>query len=105
MHDLLQFLLFTVCSALDLRLVRHNTITPTPTPNSFYNYITPLAPNSAFLPLCGNGVVNSAQDYDAYYAAGGEEFHFVRENTMIQILASETCDDGNRLDGDGCSAD
>ena len=105
MHDLWWLLFVTGCHALDLNLIRHNTAAPPAAQDSFYHFLTPLAPDSAFLPLCGNGVVNSAQDYDAYYAAGGADFHFVRENTMVQILASETCDDGNRLDGDGCSAD
>jgi cysteine-rich repeat protein len=104
-RDLWWLLLVPCCCALDLNLIRHNTVAPPPEQDSFYHYVAPLAPDSAFLPLCGNGVVNSAQDYDAYYAGGGADFHFARENSMVQILASETCDDGNRLDGDGCSAD
>ena len=80
MHDLWWLLFVTGCHALDLNLIRHNTAAPPAAQDSFYHFLTPLAPDSAFLPLCGNGVVNSAQDYDAYYAAGGADFHFVREN-------------------------
>jgi cysteine-rich repeat protein len=48
-------------------------------------------------PLCGNGRLDTIADYMAYTKWNATvEFRF---------LVNEVCDDGNRLDGDGCSAD
>ena len=73
-----------------------------------------------FLPLCGNGRVDTRADYAAYYA---DPRHLPLNLTRAQLLpghlgladadaarnlsllADEECDDGNRLDLDGCSAD
>ena len=51
-----------------------------------------------FLPLCGNGVLNTKEDYESMPAFQVGLFN-------IQLLVDEECDDGNRRDGDGCSAD
>lgn len=59
----------------------------------FDNYHSPLPADlngSPFLRLCGNGVLNKASDYN---------------DPADSIRVDEECDDGNRLDGDGCSAD
>lgn len=73
-----------------------------------------------FLPLCGNGRVDTKEDYTAYYL---NKSHSPLTLTRQQILymykdlqdpatlhnvsffADEECDDGNRIDFDGCSAD
>ena len=70
---------------------------------------------SDFLPLCGNGVLNSANDYQVYYSMhavlplviSSQAIGVTGTNTMvkIQLYANEVCDDGNNLDYDGCSAD
>ena len=51
------------------------------------------------LPLCGNGKVDTIKDYEA--AAGTLSMM----NGAPRVWADEECDDGNRLDFDGCSAD
>ena len=98
-------LLATACAALDLEELRRTTAAVGTGGGRFESFVFPLAPGSTFLPLCGNGVVNSAQDYENYYAAGGEEHFMTSVGLPVRILVSEACDDGNRLDGDGCSAD
>lgn len=55
-------------------------------------------------PLCGNGVLDTFATYTDYYtqhppAAYGSE------PQAWSYLIHEACDDGNRLDGDGCAAD
>jgi cysteine-rich repeat protein len=59
----------------------------------YNNYNSPLPVElngGTFLRLCGNGVLNKASDYN---------------DPGDSIQVDEECDDGNRLDGDGCSAD
>lgn len=51
-----------------------------------------------FLSLCGNGRLDTKADYEAIGTVT------VGSNN-INILVDEECDDGNRRDGDGCSAD
>ena len=97
-------LLLATCAALDLRRLREATPAAVTT-ERFESFASPLAPGSTFLPLCGNGVVNSAQDYENYFAAGGDEHFVASVGVPVRIILSEVCDDGNRLDGDGCSAD
>ena len=73
-----------------------------------------------FLPLCGNGRVDTKADYAAYYSDPRNlPLSLTRQQLLYQtqgvvnpgavhnitILADEECDDGNRLDLDGCSAD
>lgn len=59
-------------------------------PLHVYNhYINPM-PNT-LLTLCGNGILNKKEDYMALNVPGN--------------AVDEECDDGNRKDGDGCSAD
>ena len=75
---------------------------------------------SAYMPLCGNGRLDSAADYATYFASpahyAGTKLSIQRArlvskvpgvNDMIEVKMgmNELCDDGNRLDGDGCSAD
>ena len=74
--------------------------------------------NANFLPLCGNGRIDKKADYEAYYRTHPpltltqqellpNRFDLTNPTTLhnITILADEECDDGNRLDLDGCSAD
>jgi len=61
-----------------------------------------------FLPLCGNGRLDTMEDYrkgavDATFAGITPAPESL--STDITITATEVCDDGNRLDFDGCSAD
>ena len=58
-----------------------------------------LPPPSQALYLCGNGVVNTIQDYKNL------PLILQQQQEPVQIWADEECDDGNRLDFDGCSAD
>jgi cysteine-rich repeat protein len=78
-----------------------------------------------FLPLCGNGRLDTKADYIAYYAdennlpvtltkqqllyqysnGNGQQGNDQQMLHNITIFADEECDDGNRLDLDGCSAD
>lgn len=70
-----------------------------------------------FMPLCGNGRLDTAQDYTAYYALHGGALsvpaYAIPGSTSVygtmlvsvEILANEVCDDGNTVDFDGCSAD
>lgn len=55
-----------------------------------------------FLPLCGNGVLNTKQDYEQHYRTHPA---FRVGTSDVQVIVDEECDDGNRRDGDGCSAD
>lgn len=82
----------------------------------------PILNSRLFLPLCGNGRVDTAADYERYYASTGlapltltkaqllpgyarEALVSPDQRYNLTIFADETCDDGNRLDLDGCSAD
>jgi cysteine-rich repeat protein len=72
-----------------------------------------LVNNPLFMPLCGNGRIDRKEDYIAYGATltvsrarllseqAGEDDGVYN----VSIIADEECDDGNRLDFDGCSAD
>jgi cysteine-rich repeat protein len=71
------------------------------------------------MPLCGNGRLDKRDDYETYFAnlGFGDVFHVPRrvitggsgqgeeEVVGLKIVVDEVCDDGNRRDGDGCSAD
>ena len=59
-------------------------------PLHLYNHYTNPMPNTQ-LTLCGNGILNTKEDYVAINVLGN--------------AVDEECDDGNRRDGDGCSAD
>jgi cysteine-rich repeat protein len=75
-----------------------------------------------FLPLCGNGRIDTKADYAAFYKATkhpplqttltelfvGQDLSQNPNATQpfgLTIAADEECDDGNRNDFDGCSAD
>ena len=73
-----------------------------------------------FLPLCGNGRIDTRADYAAFYANPRNlPMNLTKQQLLpawaglgnasaahnLTILADEECDDGNRLDLDGCSAD
>lgn len=70
----------------------------------------PLDLPPTFLPLCGNGRIDTIDDYKLLAA---EAATFTAFNPLDRSLppvsatlfATETCDDGNRVDHDGCSAD
>ena len=59
-------------------------------PLYLYSHYTSPMPNTQ-LTLCGNGILNTKEDYMAINVPGN--------------AVDEECDDGNRRDGDGCSAD
>ena len=61
--------------------------------------------NDTFLPLCGNGKIDGKADYEVWYAMHSEKWFDWKGVAEAKILVDEVCDDGNRLDGDGCSAD
>lgn len=82
----------------------------------------PVLASPNFLPLCGNGRIDTKADYATFY----KETKYPPLNVTLQQLfsgwnlsgipnsgqtfgvtlaADEECDDGNRLDFDGCSAD
>lgn len=61
--------------------------------------------------LCGNGVINTYQDYYDFYASHGffyaeAAYRRYYNQTHEYLYADyEACDDGNVHDGDGCSAE
>ena len=60
------------------------------------------------MPLCGNGRVDTRADYAAYYAQTHPSWITMLQrgvNRTFRVIADEVCDDGNRVDGDGCAAD
>jgi cysteine-rich repeat protein len=74
------------------------------------------------MPLCGNGRIDTKADYKAFYASTGTApLSLTRAQLMPQnhpdaltnpnerfnltLWVDEECDDGNRVDLDGCSAD
>ena len=74
----------------------------------------------SFLPLCGNGRIDTKNDYIAYYQnAANLPLRLTRKQITfdkfsvsdpdilhdVKVFADEQCDDGNRVDFDGCSAD
>ena len=56
-----------------------------------------------FLPLCGNGRLDALEHYRAL--ADKSSATFSLPTGSLTAHATEVCDDGNRLDNDGCSAD
>ena len=106
-------------SGLDLNAARrslHTTPTIVPTRNTAY-FDAPLDPQ--FMPLCGNGRLDTRHNYETYYNPGMDFNHIFKvpetillgdtgdasKRVGVKIFVDEVCDDGNRLDGDGCSAD
>jgi cysteine-rich repeat protein len=78
----------------------------------------PILDNPAFLPLCGNGRIDTKADYYENYKTHApltltKQQLLFRDTVVdnptapytVEILADEECDDGNRQDLDGCSAD
>ena len=85
---------------------------PKSEPLTYHNFVIPLA--NAFMPLCGNGRIDSIADYESYFNRSDHIRLMVPTArlsddatgvTEVQLGMAEVCDDGNRLDGDGCSAD
>ena len=91
----------SLACALDLAQRR---ATPSP---SLYGDLPPVVPNhrdrfktplrADLAPLCGNGRLDTLVDYEAYNGWNA--------TVEYRLKVNEVCDDGNRLDGDGCSAD
>ena len=114
-----------VAMGIDLVALRGMSSYPPPTPLALpalspdARVGRPLAYNTSFMPLCGNGRVDTAADYARYYATPPPtktdwiltKGSLTSANptsttpTTVQMLVDERCDDGNRIDGDGCSAD
>ena len=72
------------------------------------SYIEPLP--ATFLPLCGNGRIDTIADYKQLDASAATFLVYNPSSptdppSQATLYANETCDDGNRLDHDGCSAD
>ena len=109
---------------LMLGLVISSHIMVSSSGSSIYRrYSAPLP--SEFMPLCGNGRVDSVADYLAYFDSAQhtrrlmvtfpDNINNINNNNNnnnnnnaaveVQLAMDEICDDGNRLDGDGCSAD
>lgn len=84
---------------------------------SIFNMNSPVLDSPNFLPLCGNGRIDTKADYTTFYKETehpplevnvSQLFHgwgLPDAGINITIAADEECDDGNRLDFDGCSAD
>jgi len=73
------------------------------TTHVLYNrFNDPLPADNIIAPLCGNGVLdNFLMDYP-----GNSNNSKIKEQWNAGIIfVGEICDDGNRLDGDGCAAD
>ena len=122
-HLLLLFL--TVALGLDLVVLRGMSSYPPssglllPSSAADPSMGLPLGFNASFMPLCGNGVVNTMADYLAFYAnppawyvnwmVTKQELTLSAAGNVTPVRVStvvdEICDDGNRVDGDGCSAD
>jgi cysteine-rich repeat protein len=66
-----------------------------PTNNYRDQFKAPLRADLA--PLCGNGRLDTLVDYEAYSGWNA--------TVEYRLKVNEVCDDGNRLDGDGCAAD
>jgi len=64
---------------------------------NYHRFMDSLPEQEWFLPLCGNGKVDKIQDYELLASNS--------KNYGVLFMGNEVCDDGNRLDGDGCSAD
>ena len=104
--------------AFDLEGARRATAKPSPTtaqdPNGplfwqwYARYTEPLHKDVA--PLCGNGRVDTFEDYTVFYQQNPNAGAFTMPgppgaNYTHTFMVNEVCDDGNRLDGDGCAAD
>ena len=90
--------------------------------------VDPILARPEFLPLCGNGRIDTKADYEAFYLAERRPPLSMTMQQMgvimspptletpfdpstlfklfnLTIFVDEECDDGNRIDFDGCSAD
>ena len=93
-------LLLSVVGATDITTYRAS-LAPVP--------VVPNAPPAfcpGLLPLCGNGVIDKKTfaykvrlQGDHIANSGGSQMY------NVTVAVDELCDDGNNLDGDGCSAD
>ena len=94
--------ILSAAHAIDLAALRQSagmpTISQTPSLMIPNLYSEPLSPAS-FLPLCGDGIINTVADYQNYYSKNN------LPQGSLRLSVNEACDDGNRLDGDGCSSD
>jgi len=81
-------------------------------PLTYQNFAVAL--NASFMPLCGNGRLDTIADYQGYFNMSQRAKLMVSRARLtdgttgeieVQFAMDEVCDDGNRLDGDGCSAD
>ena len=114
------FLVFVVvveCSQLSTFINRDSTALPSrPALDSVYaRYEMPLGVE--FMPLCGNGRIDLVSDYVSYFGKSEHARLRVAKKHLVLSLPTaddlvevewardEVCDDGNRLDGDGCAAD
>jgi cysteine-rich repeat protein len=100
-----------------LLLSQMRSITPPALPPQLIR--DPILDNPNFLPLCGNGRIDKKDDYVAYYAMQRPPLTLTKQQILytesdienpdmlhnLTILADEVCDDNNRDDMDGCSAD
>jgi cysteine-rich repeat protein len=103
----------------DLSILRQTEVPPV-----FKRTVPFVAADPAFFPLCGNGVLNTKEDYLRLYGPNLESIPMMRyskeflsktfpsigQGNLNQMYAftmitDEVCDDGNRRDLDGCSAD
>jgi len=101
-----------------------STLRQTEVPPVFKRTVPFVAADPAFFPLCGNGVLNTKEDYLRLYGPDLESIPMMRyskeflsktfpsigQGNLNQMYAftmitDEVCDDGNRRDLDGCSAD
>ena len=126
MNNKLIIVYFIVCSvsvvksAINLNGIRqsqHTTNTVRKNRDTRY-FNSPMT--QKFMPLCGNGNLDNRLSYENYYNITVASNTFdnilqVTENMLVgggnplkkigvKIFVDEVCDDGNRLDGDGCSA-
>ena len=103
-YVLLVCFFFPLCNAVvvDVTAQRLARVGPKPPPPPRYG--RDLSNQTLFLPLCGNGRIDKKSDYESYYTTNGA-FKIPFINNSVRVLADEMCDDGNRIDGDGCSAD
>ena len=92
---------------LDLNLLKSSAppLVPVPLPSTLPDKL---------LPLCGNNRIDTIQDYQAQYNSLTPPASMAmplppsgnyKGTLSVGFYATETCDDGNRRDFDGCSAD
>ena len=96
--------LLCAAGAIDVRSLRVANLAPRSRPQLPWNFDhywsgRPLDPRIA--PTCGNGVVDKGIQSPWLNFA---DFP-TNETGMFRFVGDEMCDDGNRLDGDGCAAD